>query len=168
VREGEGLAVTIPDVKWLNPFVVGALSVLASFGIEAERAGQLTIETVDRTSDAVTIIVPMIGALEGAVFYGLDADTAERLAGTLIGDLRRVRFNDALVESALAELGNIITGRASAELEAAGMRCNIAPPIVALESQLILAGHPFDRLVVPVRTSVGMLHIRLALRETAA
>jgi chemotaxis protein CheX len=155
----------IPDVRWLNPFVTSAFSVLEALGVEAKRQGELTLETTDRTTDAVTVIVPMVGALEGAVFYGFDAMAAQRLAGAMIGDLARVRWNDELMQSALGEFGNMITGQASAQLEQQGMRCNIAPPIVALQSRLIIAGRPFDRLTVPVRTSLGGLRIHLALHE---
>jgi chemotaxis protein CheX len=157
--------VTIPDAERLNPFIVGAFAVLESFGIHAARRGELSLESTDRTTDPVTVIIPIVGDLEGAVFYGLTGEAAERLAGTMLGDLKAVRFNDELVESALGEFGNVVTGQAAAQLEAQGLRCNIAPPIVALQSRLILSGHPFDRLVVPIETPIGQINIRLAVRE---
>lgn len=155
----------IPNVRWLNPFVTGALTVLDAFGIEAGRDGSLSVQSSDHTSDPVTVIVPILGALEGAVFYGFDQHSAEQLAGVMIGDMAQVRWNDELVQSALGEFGNMITGRASALLEEQGLRCHIAPPLVALVSRLIVAGHPFDRLIVPLHTAIGRLRIHLAVRE---
>jgi chemotaxis protein CheX len=152
------------DARWLNPFVEKAFSVLASFGLHAERDGALSVERADETTDPVTVIVAVVGDLEGAVLYGLDASTAEALAAAMIGDLPRVRWDHQLIESALGEFGNMVTGQASIELETLGWRCTIAPPLIALEPRLILSDHRFDRVVVPIRTSAGPMRIRLALR----
>lgn len=150
----------------LNPFVRGAFLVLESFGVPAERSGGPSIQSGDDTTEAVTIIVPIVGALEGVVFYGFDYATAERLAGVMLDDMRAVRWDDQLVQSALGEFGNMVSGQASAQLESEGIRCNIAPPVIALQSRLIVANQPFERLVVSIATSLGPVKIHLALHDT--
>jgi chemotaxis protein CheX len=154
------------DVRWLNPFISAAFSVLRSFDVEVTRSGQLSLEEDDCTADDTSVIVPVTGELEGAVFYGMDSGTAERMAGALVGDLRRVRWDDEILQSALGELGNMITGQASVLLEQAGKSCSIAPPLVVLAARVIVAPRPFERLLVPIETGLGRMHIRLSLRET--
>lgn len=158
----------LADVRLLNPFLRGALYVLDSMGIPAERQGPVSVESTDETTEAVTVIVPIAGAMGGGVFYGFDQSTAQRVAGRMLGELGSVRWDDHLLASALGEFGNMVSGHAAAALEEAGIRCSIAPPIVASHSRLIVAKQPFDRLVVCITTPLGSMKIHLALHNAAA
>lgn len=153
------------DVRWLNPFVVGALTVLRSFGIEASRGGPIGLQQDNCTTEPITVIVPVTGELEGAVLYGMATRTAVHIGAAMIGDLQKIRWDEELLQSALAEFGNMVTGHAAGGLEEAGVRCTIGVPVVVLEARLIVAQRAFERLVVPVETSYGPLQIHLALRD---
>ncbi len=158
----------LPDVRLLNPFVRGAFSALESLGVRAERVGAPAVESGDDTTEPVTVIVPIVGALGGGVLYGFDQSVAEHLAGVLLGNRLAARWNDQRVESALGEFGSMVFGHAAAALEEEGVRCAISRPIVTLHPRCILADQPFDRLVVALATSLGPMKIHLALHDSRA
>jgi CheY-specific phosphatase CheX len=158
----------LSDVRLLNPFVRGAFQVLESLGVRVARAGAPAVESGDATTDAVTVIVPIAGAVDGGVLYGFDQAAAQHLAGILHGDPWAVRWDDGLVETALGEFGTRVSGHASSELEDEGIRCAISPPIVTLHARMILSAQPFQRLVVSLSTSAGPMRIHLALHDGRA
>jgi chemotaxis protein CheX len=71
---------------------------------------------------------------------------------------------DFLAQSGIAELGNVITGRASMKLAEAGYESTISPPALILGKGASISTLEFMRLVVPLLTLAGKVMIHLALR----
>ncbi|HHY94289.1 MAG TPA: chemotaxis protein CheX [Firmicutes bacterium] len=150
------------NVEFLNPFLVAIRDVLESELGEAPQIGSLATEQSSFTSDDVTVLVGVTGTVEGVVFYGMAEQTACRLAAAMMGT--PVPMLDSLAESAIAELGNMIAGRASAGLEEAGFNSRLAPPSVIHGRGAIISTIEIRRLVVPVTTGKGEIRVHLALR----
>ncbi len=74
---------------------------------------------------------------------------------------------DALAESGIGELGNVITGRAAVLLADAGYRSDIAPPALIIGRGTMVTTLDLNRLVVPLRTEVGDIEIQVVLKEGA-
>ncbi|MFH1485725.1 MAG: chemotaxis protein CheX, partial [Chloroflexota bacterium] len=74
---------------------------------------------------------------------------------------------DQLAQSAIGELGNVITGRATANLVDAGYVVRLSPPIVILGSNVLVSTLDLQRLVVPLNTKYGCMEIHMALRENS-
>jgi chemotaxis protein CheX len=72
---------------------------------------------------------------------------------------------DNLAQSGVAELGNVITGRASIKLSEAGYNCNISPPALILGKDITISTLDFSRIVVPLNTPLGEIVVHLALRD---
>jgi len=72
---------------------------------------------------------------------------------------------DNLAQSGIAELGNVISGRASINLSNAGIQTNISPPTMLIGKGLQISTLDFPRIVVPLRTEMGEMTVHLALRE---
>jgi chemotaxis protein CheX len=70
----------------------------------------------------------------------------------------------ALAQSGIAELGNVITGRASMKLSQAGYEATISPPSLVLGANAAISTLDTPRLVVPLESQFGPVHIHLALR----
>ncbi|MEW5934175.1 MAG: chemotaxis protein CheX [Bacillota bacterium] len=152
------------NVEFLNPFLVAIRDVLQSELSEEPTVGTLSAEESSFTSDDITVLVGVTGMVEGAVFYGMSESTARRLAGAMMGT--PLALFDAMAESAIAELGNMIAGRASAGLEEAGFSCRLTPPSVVRGRGAIISTVQIRRLVVPVTTSRGEIRVHLALRTS--
>ncbi|HHY34851.1 MAG TPA: chemotaxis protein CheX, partial [Firmicutes bacterium] len=71
---------------------------------------------------------------------------------------------NALAESAIAEMGNIITGRAAFGLEEEGFRCRLSPPAIIAGRGVVISTLDIQRLVIPLELKVGYLEISVALR----
>lgn len=151
------------NVKFLNPFVIAAHDILRIEMRETVERGELRLETgAYRTEDA-TVIISLVGALNGTVFYSMSNESAIHFASVLMGE----RFDalDELVQSGIAELGNVITGQASMRLADAGYESNISTPSLILGRDASISTLEYPRLVVPLTTSIGSLTIHLSLRE---
>jgi chemotaxis protein CheX len=151
------------NVKFLNPFVEAAFEVLkAETNITLER-GDLGLEKSPYITEDVTVIIALVGRVEGTVFYSMSSDTAISLASRIMGE--NLDTLNALAQSGIAELGNVITGRASVKLSQAGYEATISPPTLLLGKGATISTVDFQRLVVPLRGECGIVDIHLALRE---
>jgi chemotaxis protein CheX len=152
----------MPRAEHLEPFLIGAREVLeAELGVQVER-GALRLEAGSHTTQDVTAIVGITGALTGLAVYGMSRETALTVVGQLMGapldDL------DDLALSGIGEPGNVITGRAATLLAEQGIVADIAPPalLVGAGSRVSTAG--IQRLVVPLVTPFGTLEAQLAIK----
>jgi len=151
------------NVKFLNPFIEAAFEILkAETGISAQR-GNLGLEQNEYITDDITVILALVGAVEGTVYYGMPEKTAMILVSKMIGE--SVSTFDGLAQSGIAELGNVITGRASVKLSAAGYEATISPPTLLLGRGATISTLDFARIVVPVLFDDAFINIHLALRE---
>lgn len=153
------------NVKFLNPFVEAAFEVLqAETAIRLER-GELSLEKSAYLTDDVSVLLSLVGSVEGTVIYSMNETTAAALASLIMGE-RLVRF-DGLAQSGIAELGNVITGRASIKLSQAGYHSDISTPTLVVGRGAAVSTLDFARLVVPLTGECGTIVIHLALRNGA-
>jgi chemotaxis protein CheX len=154
------------NVKFLNPFLESAYEVmLAEANVRTTRSG-LNLVTESYVTDDVTVMISLIGAVEGTVFYSLPEALALALVGNMLGD--KVETMTSLAQSGVAELGNVITGRASVKLAQAGYESQISPPTLVLGRGSTLSTLDMARLVVPMASEHGTLTVQLAIREGRA
>ena len=152
-------------VEFISPFVNATVKVLETEigrSVPVEK-GQLTIESSSYTAQDVTVLIGVIGAVQGIVMYGMSERTAKNIVSTMLNE-RIVVFNE-MVESAVAEMGNVITGIASAELENAGYPSTLAPPTVVSGRGVVISTINIKRLQIPLETEFGDIQIGVALRE---
>jgi chemotaxis protein CheX len=149
--------------EFVNPFVSAAFQVLEAELGESPAKGEVRLEESHYTPNDVTAIIGVVGRVSGTVLYSLSEKTAAALASAMLG--QTIPVFDRLAESAVAELGNMISGRASALLEEAGYHCRITPPALVIGKKTIISTFPFQRLVVTLITRFGEMNIAVALRE---
>ena len=151
------------NVKFLNPFVDAAHEVLSIEMHETVKRGDLRLESGSYTTDDVTVIISLVGAVDGTVFFSLSKDSAVQFASALLGE--KLPGLDRLAQSGIAELGNVIVGRASMRLAESGFESNISTPSLLMGKGANISTLDYPRLVVPLSTSNGSMIIHLALRE---
>ena len=152
------------NVKFLNPFVDAAYEVLCTETGKEVTRGELHLDNGVYKTDDITVIISLVGAVEGTVFFSMSNQAGVGLASVLLGDT--LTELDYLAQSGIAELGNVITGRATVKLEGVGYHSNISTPTVILGNGVKISTLDFARIVVPLQTGVGELVVHLALRET--
>lgn len=153
--------------EFVNPFLVAAAEVLrAELGAAPER-GPLRVVGSRVTPGELTVMLGVTGAVEGMVLLGMSELTGRRIVGQLVGR-HPASLADELLESGVGELGNMITGRATVLLEAAGYPCDITPPTVLSGRDVLISTVEVQRLVIPLQLPHGSLEIHVALQERGA
>ena len=153
------------NVKFMNPFLDAATEVLqAECQIEANR-GNLILQKTSMTTDEITVMISMIGHVRGVVLYGLSIATALKLVSRVMG--QEFEQFDNLAQSGIAELGNVISGRATVKLSQAGYSTDISPPTLILGKGIEISTLDFARIVVPLTFEENGIEVHLALREAS-
>jgi chemotaxis protein CheX len=151
------------NVNFLNPFVEAAAEVLFAEANWQTKRGELQLEKSPYVTDDATVILSLIGDVEGIVLYSFPENLAIFLASAILGE--GIAEFDNLAQSGIAELGNVITGRASIKLSKNGLHANISPPTLLLGRGGKISTLDVARIKVPLTGSKGVLTIHLALRE---
>jgi len=151
------------NVKFLNPFIDAAYEIIkAETGYEMQR-GQLGLEKAAYITEDLTVIISLVGAVEGNVFYSMSKTTALDMVSHILG--QEVDAMDPLMQSGIAELGNVITGNASVKLAKTGYEANMSPPTLLVGKGATIYTLDIARVVVPLFTDQIEMKIHLALRE---
>ena len=151
-------------VAFVNPFIDAAREVLeAELGGDTNR-GSIRMHKSAYTTDEVTALVGVAGAVSGVVLYSMSEETARNMVARMLG--QDCPEFDALAQSGIGELGNVITGRAAALLAVAGYASNITPPALVMGKNTMITTLDLNRLVFPLETEVGTMEIQVVLSET--
>ncbi len=152
------------NVKFLNPFLDAAAEVFkAECELEAMR-NPISLQKLAMTADEITAMISLVGQIQGVVLYGMSISTALNLVSRMMG--QKFTDFDNLAQSGIAELANVITGRATVKFSQAGYTSNISPPTLILGKGVTISTLDFARIVVPLDTDDGEVVVHLALRES--
>jgi chemotaxis protein CheX len=149
-------------VEFVNPFIQAAREVLESeLGAEAKR-GNLRLQKSAFTTDEITALVGVTGTVSGMVMYSMSEQTALGIVSRMMGQ----DFDefDALAQSGIGELGNVITGRAGVLLAEAGYPSNITPPALVVGKGTMVTTLDLNRLIFPLETEAGDLEVQVVLK----
>jgi chemotaxis protein CheX len=151
-------------VEFINPFVSSVCDVLEKeTKARILQRGELHLVESSRTSKDVTILISITGSIEGFVLYGMSEEVALKIASVMIGE--EVSKFDEMSQSAIAELGNIITGNASIGLEKAGYPCKVSPPSLVIGKDTVISTVNIKRLSFTIITDIGKIEVDVALKE---
>jgi chemotaxis protein CheX len=152
------------NVKFLNPFLDAAASVLKQEIQVETKKGDITLHKSALTTDDISVIINLVGQVQGVVIYELSKETGLQFVSRLME--QKISELDALAQSGIAELGNVISGRATVELSKSGYDAIISPPTMVIGKGTQISTIDFPRLVVPIGTELGDVIVHLAIRES--
>jgi chemotaxis protein CheX len=154
-------------VEYVSPFVDASVSVIqALLNVNPER-GQLSARPQMFTTQQVNILCGVTGNIEGQVIYGMSIISADKIASLMIG--ASVVTFDQLAASAIAELGNMISGNSMTLLAASGFTCDITPPTIIRGSNVKVSTVDIPALVIPMRLKdIGDFEITVSLKQRKA
>ncbi len=152
------------NVKFMNPFVEAAAEVLEKEVSAKVERGTLSLQKSSLTSDQITVLLSLVGQVQGVVLYGLSIQTAKNMVSRMMG--QEFAEFDNLAQSGIAELGNVITGAATVKLSKEGFDAEISPPTLVQGEGIQISTLDFPRVVVQLKTEMGDITVHLALRES--
>jgi chemotaxis protein CheX len=151
-------------VEYVSPFVEATVKVMQTLLNKTPERGQLTARPQVFTTQQVNVVCGVTGDIEGQVIYGMSIVAADRIASEMLGS--PVVTFDQLAASALAELGNMISGNSMTLLAGQGYTCDITPPTIIKGSNVKIATLDTPALVIPMRLAdIGEFQINVSLKE---
>lgn len=151
------------DAKLLNPFIQAAVDVLKAEVDANVSRGEISLQKSSLTSDDITVLINLVGDVFGVVMYGMHTPTCLNLVSKMMG--QEIAEMSSLALSGVAELGNVISGRATIRFSESGYVSNISTPTVVNGRGVEISTLGFPRIVVPLVTQYGALTVHIALRE---
>lgn len=151
------------NAELVNPFVEAAFEVfIRGAEIELKRAS-LSIRQCSVTTRPVNVHINFSGEIHGQIFYGMSVQTAKQIASKMIG--QRLRMLNDFAQSALSELGNMITGHATAKLEEFYPNLNISPPTVIIGDDVLVSTVDVNRLYILLDSDIGEVEISVVIEK---
>jgi chemotaxis protein CheX len=152
--------------EFINPFLQAASEVLASELGSAPERGNVGLQRSAYTSGEVTAVVAVTGDVSGMVMLAMTETTGRGVVAKMMGQ----DFDefDSLAQSGIAEVANVITGRASVLLAEAGFPSDLAPPLLLIGKNTLISTLDVQRLVIPMVTEFGAIEIQVALKLSGA
>jgi chemotaxis protein CheX len=152
--------------EFVNPFVSGASAVLKTLLGAETKLGQLSARPTIFTTQQVNVVCGITGQVQGQVIYGMSEQSAELISSKMLGGVQE--RSEELVTSALAELGNMISGNCVTNLSGNGFACDITPPTILRGENLSISTVDIPALVIPLDLGeFGTIEINVSLRERA-
>lgn len=145
----------------LNAFLRATTNIVSREAKVSVRRTGLLLDPTDQVTDGVTVYVALVGSTHGMTLLGMATNTARQIASAMIGE-PQVELSE-LGLSALAELGNLIAGGATIELERLGLQTDITPPTIMIGRKARLSTLALPRFVIPLESPFGPLNLHVAI-----
>lgn len=146
----------------INPFLESARVVIEQVVQVSPSTGALGIKEMEIIDDHIWIKVGMSGQLSGDIVFGLEEQVALRIVSAMMGGYVLTEM-DEMGQSAISELGNMISGNASTILFNQGVSVDITPPQV-MKSESIVTFLPRKALSIPLlMDGIGELDIQVMI-----
>lgn len=154
------------DVRYINPFVESVNAVFTRMvGLRPERSAVRLTDSGAPGDSAITAVVGLTGALNGAVVLRAPARTAIAIASRMVG--RPIAELGPDVFDAICELTNVIAGAAKAKLDVpAPLQLGLPTVVRGADYQL---AYPSDSvwLQIPYTTEEGPFTLDVTFRRQA-
>lgn len=113
----------------INPFLESARLVIEQVIQVSPSTGNLGVKEISLIENHIWIQIGMTGQMSGDIVFGLQEQVALRMVSVMMGGYVLTEM-DEMGQSAISELGNMISGNASTILSNQGVSVDITPPKV--------------------------------------
>lgn len=150
--------------EWINPFISNAIEVFEQMAsIKLERTN-LSLKEDPTPSNEISIIVGITGFIQGQVVYSLKAHTAQRIAQAMAP--KTATIDSDFIESSIAELSNIITGRTTIQLSGNDKVLHITPPTIIIGKDFSISFVKLKTISVNLSSRFGTIEVNIAIKES--
>ena len=150
------------NVTYVNPFLEALMKVLEQFGISNIDIGKLEKKERMQVTLDVTAIVGLVGDIKGNVAYSLSQETAKKIISAMMPGMQVSEF-DTLARSAIGELSNMTTGKASILLSNMGVNIDISPPSIIVGEEIYFIISPVQSIAVDMHTPAGRIEVNIEI-----
>ena len=115
------------DAKLVNPFIEAFMAVMPMLGFQTPKRTNMLLRDKNVKSRGVVVMVGFTRQLRGNVVYNMSDETARFIASTMMMGMPVPEF-DAMAQSAISELSNMLSGNASTNLTQMELDVDISTP----------------------------------------
>ncbi|WP_151737297.1 chemotaxis protein CheX ['Paenibacillus yunnanensis' Narsing Rao et al. 2020] len=145
----------------INPFLESARIVIEQVIQVSPSTGNLGVKDIELIDNHIWIQVGMTGQLSGDIIFGLAEQVALKIVSAMMGGYVITEM-DEMGQSAISELGNMISGNASTILSNQGVAVDITPPKLMKTDNMTVT--PGKALSIPlVMDGIGELDIQVMI-----
>lgn len=149
------------DVKYLNPILNATNDVFQTMmQIEPER-GDISVREEIVTDNEANVIIGLTGDIEGSIVFSFSKEIALNIVNKMAG--MEIDEIDKFVSSAIGEMANIISGKASTGLAEQSYECNIAPPQTVIGKESKISTGTDNILSVELNTGLGDFQVNFSM-----
>ncbi len=157
------------DLNFINPFIQSAIDIINEFvGIKV-RKEEVYVQEGRKSKGGVGIVLDISLDVEGSVIFDFTSEITQTFAKEMIGinisNEEEMLSNKELLESAIMELGNTISGRAITMLEKDKISCDISPPKVYMGMDTMLAADEHIVIAIEFVTDFGGFSLCLTTKD---
>jgi len=118
------------DARFVNPFIAALSNVLPQMGFKNVVRGKLFSKDQFIDNQGVLVNVQLTNNVTGNVAFTMTEESAKKLSSTIMMGMPVVQF-DAMAQSALCEMINIVTSNAAISLNKEGFGVSLVPPALS-------------------------------------
>lgn len=156
------------DYRYVNPFITSAVYIIRQTTDLQVKRKNLYTQQGKKSVGGMHIQLDIFGDIQGRVVYELSRGVTVRIATRMIEksmiDSENPEDFKHLLESAILELTNQITGRAVTILQNYKINCTITPPILTFGKTVTLIDESIKIIVVDMATLFGEFKINLGIQ----
>jgi chemotaxis protein CheX len=115
------------EANFINPFLFSSVYVIESVVQIKPSIGKIKVWEIREIEDTLLLKIGIVGQIERDVLFGFPKSMIMNMVSKMMGGYEVTEYDD-MCQSALAELGNMITGNASSMLIDGGYKVDITPP----------------------------------------
>lgn len=119
------------DAKLVNPFVDAFTAVMPQMGFPEPKRLKMGVKAKNAVSLGVSVIVGFTKQIRGNIVYNMNEDTAKFIASTMMMGMPVAEF-DAMAQSAISEMSNMLTANAATNLTGMGLEVDISTPSLTI------------------------------------
>ncbi len=150
--------------EYANVFITSATRVFSQeLGVRLTRKG-LTKKSAPVPSLPISIVIGITGAVRGQVVYSMDSNFAYSVTKAMIPNKLPSELKK-LVNSAVSETANMITGQASIVLAGDNHLIHLTPPAVFTGSDMTVDFLSIPTICLSFISEIGSLEINIAFTE---
>ena len=153
------------DVRFINPFLNGTVSVLKTMAFVEPMAGKPFLKQDSLARGDVSGIIGLTGSARGSLALSFSEGAILKIVSNMLGE--EIKGINGDIKDAVGEITNMVSGAARKELETMGLNITAAiPTVVAGKDHSIshVLGGP--SIIIPFDTPHGSFVVDICVGKT--
>ncbi len=152
------------NVKFINPFLEGTISVLKTMAFVEPRAGKPYLKIDSLAKGDISGIIGLTGSATGSLALSFSEAAILKIVSNMLGE--NIKSMDSDIKDAVGEITNMISGVARKNLEADGFYIQAAiPTVVSGKNHSITHVMGGPSLIIPFEIDDGSFVVDVCLAE---